>query len=170
MKVIFLDIDGPMIPGRQYGGKMGVQRRTGGGLIGYLFDPFCVRMVTHLATTAGAKIVWNTTHNLRGINQITEDAVASGLDPALFHPTAPQTIYPGEQSKFGQLSWGVSRLKAIQRWTESQRDLTHWVALDDEPIKSKNAILIDFQAGITSGHIDRAMLILGVDAPKLAVL
>lgn len=167
-RVIFLDIDGPMIPGRQYAAKGGTQRRAGGALIGYRFDPSSVNLVTHLARTADARIVWNTTHNARGITQLTEDAVASGLDHQLFHAD-PQTEYPGEV-KFSGYAWSMTRLKAIRRWLAAHPEVTHWVAFDDDPIRSKNAVRIDFQSGITSGHVDKAMAILGVDAPKLVVV
>ena len=38
-------------------------------------------------------------------------------------------------------------------------ETTHWVALDDELIKHKNAIFVDFDAGLTSKEIDRAVKI-----------
>lgn len=172
-RVIILDVDGPMIPGRQYETKLGIKRRNKRGeMIGYRFDPFSVHLVTHLARTANAAIVWNTMHNQRGLSAITEDARASGLDETLFHETCPQTCYPAplEPWKMSQgIIPGMTRISAITTWLTMHPKVTHWVALDDELIKHKNAILVDFEGGLTSGHIDRAMEILEVQAERLVV-
>lgn len=158
-----------MIPGRQYGTKGGTHRRDASGkVIGYRFDSFSVHLVTHLARTAGARIVWNTTHNDRGIEALRADALESGLDLTLFHDD-PQTAYPGEM-KFSGYAWSMTRLKAIRRWLAAHPEVTHWVALDDDPIRARNAIRIDFHSGITSVHVDKAMEILGVEAKKLVVV
>lgn len=166
MRVIFLDVDGPLIPGRQYKTREGTHRysRTG-GLIGYRFDAFCVRIVSDLARTAAARIVWNTTHNARGLNQLMDDAQASGFDLSLFHETHPQTEYPGEQT-FSGLFRGKSRLQSIRGWLSAHPEVTDWIVIDDERIRTPRLVHVSFDQGVTSKHYDRALDLLGVDAPR----
>lgn len=171
MRVIFLDVDGPLIPGRQYETRRGTHRRgKDGKAIGYLFDPFCVKMVTHLAQTAGAAIVFNTMHNDRGIKALMADMAASGFDHALLHQTDPQTDFPARgMSRAASFIGTYSRLKAITMWLDRNRGTTGWVALDDEKIAHPNAVLVDFEGGVSSRHVDKALDIFGVKEGKLGV-
>lgn len=66
MKVLFVDVDGPLIP------------------------------ATSLLMDIGASVVMNTTHNrdFEGLPDICDAMVATGFNVNFFHPRAKKTAYP----------------------------------------------------------------------------
>jgi hypothetical protein len=145
MKVIFLDIDGVMKPGRCYFHELMSKDIDGG------FDPLAVAIVNRLCAKTGAGIVFNTTWNHR-FNTM-EKAVEFGEVSDLSGKILGKTKYPG-----------CERRVAIEDWLKNHapEPVTHWVALDDCPsIKGDNAILIDGENGITIQNYRDATKILG---------
>jgi|GEM_PF-5561788 len=158
-RIIFLDVDGPMIPGRQWrqGPEPGRWSKDGRRL-GWRFDPECVWHVTELAARTGARIVWNSAHCQRGATALARDAVASGLRLDFIHADAV-TCYPG-MTWLRPFSLPVTRLGAIRQWLIAHRGVTAWVVLDDEWLWSKNAVRVKYKHGITAREVDKAAEIL----------
>lgn len=60
MRIIFQDIDGPLIPLRMYfSGNRPFANDPGS----FVYDPVAVAMINHLCEQFGAKVVFNTAHN-----------------------------------------------------------------------------------------------------------
>jgi hypothetical protein len=132
-RIIFLDIDGPVIPAGMYliDRKCSFDRRA---------SPVCIATINHLCKNSGAKIVMNTTHNMHGGTMLS-DMAREGIKPDYMHWSAPMTQYPQ-----------TSRWLAIQMW-ESDNGKADWVALDDAPFtQDERLILIDFNVGVHPGH------------------
>lgn len=127
-KFIFLDIDGPMKPGRCYLCPVRAADMNGG------WDPLAVAAINRMCSKTGAEIVFNTTWNKLNITDI---AIAQGITA----PIAGKTGYP----------YQLTRLQAITHWIEdnNQQDCI-WIALDDVVIDDARAILICSENGITA--------------------
>lgn len=141
-RIIFLDIDGPMIPGSMFlkNPRCSFERD---------FSPVCMTVIDRLCAHTGAKIVFNTTHNTAADELVT--AWAAQGDRTLLHKRC-HTAYPAQ-----------SRFHAIHGWLAVELANTgvrpQWVALDDEHIgKEKDGyILVDFDSGLTLAHYNKAM-------------
>lgn len=161
-KIIFLDVDGPLIPGRMYRTSRGTHRKDENCVVtGYHFDPVAVSMLHKICGETGAKIVWNTAHNARGLSDLWSDADANGLPRDLFHEDA-QTAYPGGYDKIpgSALLGSISRILAITRWLNEHPHTEAWVAIDDELIDTPRLIHIDFEMGMTVETYDLALSLL----------
>ena len=140
-RFVFLDIDGPMIPSGcylAYGHRASFERK---------FSPIAVACINRLCHETKANIVFNTTHNRDG-ESLLQDAVREGLKAGHISSQTPFTMYPTLED----------RLLAIKQWLkEFAPDNCKWVSLDDCPIKDDNAILVDFDTGITPYHVNLAI-------------
>jgi len=143
--VIFLDIDGPMIPATMF-----------------LIDRMCswnrkcppttIAVVNELCERTGAKIVFNTTHNrpMDGVADIDVALVEQGLSADHYHEDR-HTKYPG-----------IPRDLAIKEWLGRHDELEEWLALDDvRCADDEHMILVDPDAGLHVGHLNDAIRILG---------
>lgn len=148
MKIIFLDIDGVMKPGRCYFDKTLSRNRDGG------FDPLAVSIVNRLCEKTGAGIVFNTTwnHRFNTMDKAKEFALINGLLGRVYG----KTIYPNGE-----------RRAAIAHWLNMPENIGQfdsWVALDDCPsIQGENAVLVDGENGISIQNYRDAVKILGGD-------
>lgn len=156
--VIFLDIDGPMIPTSMF-----------------LVDPHAsikrsmpvttVAVLRELCARTGAKIVFNTTHN-RSIpthgtddEDITGALVRHGFDAVHLHPSDRHTRYPD-----------APRAQAVKEWLARHPEVTKWVALDDAKFtEDPRLILVDPDSGLTLRHLELAMERLGGKAPLILI-
>jgi hypothetical protein len=143
--VIFLDIDGPMIPATMF-----------------LIDRMCsfnrnfpattIAVVNDLCKRTGAKIVFNTTHNrpFNGVPDIDVALVEQGLNAAHLHDDK-HTLYPS-----------IPRDVAIKEWLARHDEVEAWVAIDDVLCADpEHMILVDPDAGVHVGHLNDAVRILG---------
>ena len=135
-RVIFLDIDGPMIPYTSFlfNAHASLEQRL---------DDRCIRVLRLILDRSGAKIVFNTTHNRmlhpeageRGAPGLLHQFAMAGFADDI-HP-ANCTIYPD-----------VDRLTAIRSWLAPRPSDTVWAALDDVSIADPRACLVDADHGI----------------------
>lgn len=145
-KIIFLDIDGPMIPTTMY-----------------LIDKMCsferkfpvttVAVLNRICKETEAKIVFNSTHNRSWVNvpDIELALVAHGLDPSYIRQEDFKTKYPD-----------LARDIAVKEWLHRHPEVTNWVAIDDVKFTdSENLIWVDPDAGLHVGHLNKAISILG---------
>lgn len=150
MRIIFLDIDGPMIPAVFY-------LQNSNPSYTQELDPRSVAVIKFICEKSRAKIVFNTTHNRYlhaqdhspGLIRRFEDA---GLGEYLFYEDIC-TSYPD-----------MSRAKAIGEWLSRHAD-AEWVALDDCKIDHPRACLVDGQVGIGFAEIDFCAGVFGFERP-----
>jgi len=145
-RLIFLDIDGPMIPSGcyvAYGYEASYNRK---------YSPICVAIINRLCHETKAKIVFNSTHNMSGYDLI-DDSVREGLKFGHMYKEGSFTSYPRVEN----------RKDAINLWLK-KHDYNDsnclWCAFDDVDFQHSNLILIDFDVGITLKHYHKAVKIL----------
>lgn len=136
-KFIFLDIDGPMKPGRCYL----CPEKGSDGFGGW--DPLAVAAINRMCVKTGAKIVFNTTWNRQNIKDI---AINQGITA----PIAGKTKYPNFKS----------RILAIHDWIH-ENPCDAWVALDDAHMDDHRCILVCSDNGISVENYRLATELLG---------
>jgi hypothetical protein len=153
MRVIFLDFDGPMIPGRCYFMKNarveGIPQ----------FDPVAVGLVNRLAEKSKAKIVihsnWRKGY-YKGDVPLRDWIISQGLDPKHFHEDffAPQKL-------------SSDRFHDIQMWISDHPELKEFVILEDVMLSIgyerwlPNFVHIDYMEGFTWERYIKALDIFG---------
>jgi len=125
MKVLFLDIDGPMIPGRAYD-MPGQTRPTVMN-----FDQCAVGMLNTFCGRWGWRIVLHTSWvKILGGKETYDHCIKQGLDPQYFAKDA----WCDED-----INWRYSR---VAKYLETHPEINHNLILDDEPYQ------VDFREGI----------------------
>lgn len=151
MKVLFLDIDGPMIPGRAY--DMPGQTRP----VVMNFDPCAVGLLNTFCGKRGWRIVLHTSWlRVFGEKETYEHCLAQKLDPQYFAKDAWCS---------GEINWRYSR---VAKYLESHPEVTHYLILDDEPYQldtregiehpadmKDHLVLVDFEDGITEAIMNQ---------------
>lgn len=146
-RILFLDVDGPLIPSGMYIINMRASWER-------LCSPICIAIVNRLCEDAGAKIVLNSTHSRDGAPAIA-DLTKAGIEEHRWHETVPMTNYPNKLS-------GGSRWEAIQDWQERCGEV-NWVAFDDDNFtRDERLVLIDFDVGVTLQHYNQAAKLWGL--------
>ena len=143
-KVVFLDIDGPMIPATcfLYDRMASYERR---------FPPTTLAVIKAVCERTGAKIVFNTTHNISfpEVDDICVALVKQGL-PAEYLHQDHHTRYPE-----------LDRDLAVKEWL-GRHPTEAWIAFDDVHFtKDERLIFIDSDAGLHIGHLNIAVEKLG---------
>lgn len=145
-RLIFLDIDGPVIPNSQFL----IDRNAS---FGRNFAPTCIAAVKRLLGESGGKLVTNSTHNYHlrdSKHDLKSDLIAAGIKEVHFHENW-RTQYPQ-----------VPRDVAVKLWLKENGD-HNWVAFDDARFTdNKRLILIDADYGISVREFNQAARILKV--------
>lgn len=147
-RIIFLDIDGPMLPLRAYvlsPGAKPFDRR---------FDPCAVAMVNRLCIVTHAKLVISSNWAMKGRDFVVAALARSGITHDRLHSdwTTPRGADSG--------SW--SRGAEVLRWVANHPEVTHWVSFDDEEIESPNAVTVTIEEGMMQSHFLAAAALLGL--------
>lgn len=153
-KIIFLDIDGPMIPGRAY--TMPGQTK---GLV-TAFDPAAVGLLNNLCQIKGWKIVIHSSWiRVWGGQHTLDHCIKQGLGKQYFHQPHPLC---------NELE--VWRYNRVAQWLHEHDDVTHYIILDDEPFAEDESgvnpfpypedmeahlLSIDFNEGILMSTINK---------------
>lgn len=157
-KIIFIDIDGPIINTPLYSLDAGcsVNRST--------MNTQALGYICELVSISGAKIVTNSTHNTHDVEDLLtgtkrslkDDLVYWGLEEEWFHENW-HTSYPFPNgAKFSEYS-SHRRMKAIDEWQEANGEVD-WVCFDDEPFtENPRLIVIDFELGIDFAAFQAAL-------------
>lgn len=146
-RILFLDIDGPMIPGGMFFiDPMSSHDRK--------FSPISVAIVNRICNQSGAKIVFNTYHNTAG-GALLADSVREGIKLSYIHEFGPMTLYP--HGIRGVTSMDMhDRMAAITQWQEVNGE-ADWIAFDDSKFTTDERLgLVDFDTGISPKHYDLA--------------
>lgn len=142
MKIIFLDIDGPLIPTRQF-----ICNHYAG--VSDTFDAVAVDLIKNLLLDSDAKVV-----------------VSSSWPPLL----AQNAFAKAGLSEYFHEDWRTPRkfssnhYHEIGLWLENHPEVTHWIAFDDMPTPKPGGILVDLDDGILIEHFRHAQVLL--DVPK----
>ena len=157
-KIIFLDIDGPMVPGR------GIYM-PGQTTPPTLFDPCAVGLLNRMANMSGAKIVvqssWRKPHVLDRLNSIYPDFSLKDY-----------IIGQSVNAKHFTDDWvcpftpNTNRWYDIALWLSRNPDVTKYVVLDDDVfihghIDPNNLVSVDYNIGLTIDNYFDAMKVLG---------
>ena len=135
MRIIFQDIDGPLIPFRMY--YRGSRPYDVNGA-SFVYDPVAVDMINTLCAQCDAQVVFNTAHNENPHAVMKGQAQFNRI--AKLHPTI-KTNYMTDP--------GLNRYSAISDWLKRHPDVTEWVVFDDYALPSSRAVKIDFDIGMT---------------------
>lgn len=186
MSVIFLDIDGVMLPGRAYALPENLRRQKLLGTPGHTgelldclpvdFDPVAVALVGRLADVAGARLVLHSDWRRHYDKDVLHGhLLRQGLGAGIFH--ADWWL----DAPFGQ-----RKREAISAWLDAHVPEPLWCALDDDaifrPAKdlscaktrrrlkafAKRHVQVDGEVGITlADYYRRALALLGHADPDL---
>lgn len=148
-KIVFLDIDGPIINAScYYLDKMCSIRRT-------VMNQSALGYVQRLCQIADAKLVTNSTHNfhqyedmLSSVNMtLQNDLIKFGIDKEIFHKDW-RTKFPNPPgSKFSSSS-DHRRMLAINEWMERNGE-ADWICFDDDAFTDDpRLVVVDFETGI----------------------
>jgi len=140
-RVVFLDIDGPIIPFSMYlVNRMASHHR--------IIPKIPIAVVNELCKRGNAKVVFNTTHNNNwdGVPDIDVACVRAGLSPENIHHDT-KTRYPQ-----------ISRDQAVIDWLKKHPETTDWVAFDDAKfIEDERLVWVDPDAGLHLGHLNQVL-------------
>lgn len=144
-KIIFLDIDGPIIntPCYYVDPECSINRSV--------MNTQAIGYVKEIVRKCGALVVLNTTHNVHDLEDpltgkivdVKTDLIKWGMKEHEFHSDW-KTEYPYPLN--GKMS-EHRRWTSVKNWLEKNGD-HDWIAFDDDLFHSQNQYLIDFELGI----------------------
>lgn len=148
MKVLFLDIDGPLIPLKihiQKGNIFTYDRHEDGS---YVYDPFFIKELNEHCPPQNIKIVFNTAHNdNEGVADVKYCAIKNGLNPSIIHEKY--------KTKFPSLI--DNRVGAIYDWLHEnvpKGQSCKWIVVDDFNLPCDIHLEnVDLKIGITDRNI-----------------
>lgn len=141
-RIVFLDIDGPIIPFSAFL----IDRMAS---LNRIVQPIPVAVVTDLCKRTGAKVVFNTTHNTP-MPRVADIEVVMEL-AGLPH----EYIHPDMKTKYPQLPRETSVMEWLSRHSGEVDD---WIAFDDVRFTgATNLIWVDPDAGLHLGHLNQAL-------------
>ena len=148
-RIIFLDIDGPVIPLPLYNlnGHVSHERSH--------VSTCAIGLLTKMCQDHGALIVTNTAHNGHvrgGVVDLKTDLINHGLKPEFFHEKW--------HTNFNIEDWNgriTDRMLAINHWMAENGEVD-WVCFDDiQFTQDKRLVLIDFYLGIDYNSYKQAL-------------
>lgn len=140
-RVIFLDIDGPMIPLPAFfiDIEASMQRRV--------MSNMAVACLNRLCKVSGAKIVTNTMHNyvsVEGDMNVKDSLIFHGIDECHFHKNW-RTTFPVDPLT----NKNVRRIDGVHTWLEENGDVD-WICFDDDYFTTdERLIVVHYTYGIT---------------------
>jgi hypothetical protein len=140
-KIVFCDVDGPLIPGRMYYAKNGHYSQEHGA---FIYDPVAVGMLRELCKRCDAKIVYSTAHNETDPNWMRRKARINGMEDLLHEDCRTEFRVSLYNKKDAIVEW-------LRRHPEiGEKD---WIVIDDEHIvDGPSQIKVDFGIGLTIGN------------------
>lgn len=146
-RVIFQDVDGPLIPGRMYYRK---EARYDTEKACFLYDPVAVDMLRTLCEKYGARIVFNTAHNEEKHEAMRYKARINGFEDLLHEDCRTEFCVTNE-----------SRLGSCYQWIEKHPEVTEWIVIDDEKLNDPHQVHINFSVGMTIDNFFMAEQLFG---------
>lgn len=146
-KILFMDIDGPMIPSRAY--KLPNQTK-----LVSVFDPCATAMVNELLKLSGARIVISSTWREHGVKDCSELLETNGINPDLLHPDWKTPC-----------KLTSTRTQEIDLWLQEHPEITHYVAIDDEQLNANmlpGFVQCDMDEGFSFRNFLESKVLFGV--------
>ena len=146
-RIIFLDIDGPVIntPCYWVDTEASLQRSV--------MNTQAIGILNKLAKLSGARIVTNSTHNNHPVREtgrsLKDDLIKWGLKEEFLHENW-RTTFPWPDLESDPLFPTHRRLRGIMEW-EIANGIADWIAFDDEPFvdaSDTRLFVINFDYGI----------------------
>lgn len=138
-RIIFLDIDGPMIPASYYLVHRDCSHKR-------KFPETQIALLNELCERAGAKIVFNSTHNQSWdwVEDIDVAIVRAGFMPYHIRKTDFKTRYPS-----------LPRDLAVTEWLANHNPNADWIAIDDVRFTDDERLFwVDADTGVTLRHLN----------------
>lgn len=156
-KVLFLDIDGPMIPGRSWvsQGKFDFSRDSG---IYDTFDPIAVDTINKLIDKTGLEIVVSSAWRNKGFDYVMDVFEKNGLSPEHVHDDWRTIKWPDPNEPF-------ERDKEINEWLSRHPEVTLSAAIDDSQLSVANFVKVTFEDGMLSAQQSQLFSIFGIKYP-----
>lgn len=145
MKIIFQDIDGPLIPHRMYytGFRPYDTMRNS-----FVWDPIAVQMINRICEICDAKVVFNTAHCENPAEIMKHQAACNGLK--FLHEDC-KTSYPFTDNRY----------QAITEWLDKHNTISDWIVIDDVQVCLSRQIKVDWKVGMTIENYRKACQLLG---------
>jgi len=147
-RVIFLDCDGPVIPGKLYKTK----READLASVRLKFDSTAIDLLNQLCDETHSVIVTNSMQNYIDYDRhsLRDDLITAGLNSKHFHTVwrtdFPNVNYTADPSPIR--GWG--RWLGIKQW-QQQNGEANWICFDDRIwTDDPRLIAVDFHHGITA--------------------
>jgi HAD domain in Swiss Army Knife RNA repair proteins len=157
MNIVFLDIDGPMIPDTM----LVINRQAS---FERQMSPISVGLINKLCELANAAVVGSSSHNNPTPLQLEEypELGAEHLSMAL-QRNGVQSIHLDSVTKYPLIP---SKGEAVDEWLSRHPDIVQhgkWVILDDEKCdyRKTELVLVDSDYGLSLAHIRKALKKLG---------
>jgi hypothetical protein len=134
-RIIFQDIDGPLIPLRLFyrGGRPFNQE-----VRSFIYDPVAVDMIRHLCEKFSAKMVFNSAHCENPHDVMAHQARFNGLGDVLH-----------EDCKTEFISKIDNRFEAIKEWLSRHPEATEWIVIDDAEVHPLRQVKVNYNIGMT---------------------
>lgn len=164
-RVVFLDIDGPVIPTPMYfiDGMCSFDRSV--------VSTISIGWLRHLLKLSNAKIVCNSAHNyhetdvhdpIKPSRDLKDDLIKHGIPEQYFHQDW-RTKFPNP-TVIKMSDHRSRRIIAIEEWLRDNGD-ADWVGFDDEPYTTdKRLVHIDFDRGIDVDAFKKACEVWNLDS------
>lgn len=166
-KIIFLDIDGPIINTPcYYLDPMASMERS-------IMNTQALGYVARIARLADALIVTNSTHNTADCNgkDLKQDLVKWGIKEELFHMSW-HTNYPFPDVSIydpNEVVLQHRRLLAINQWMKTNGQVD-WICFDDcDFTTDPRLILVDFETGVDYSAYKAALKFWNINDPAFTI-
>ena len=147
-KVLFLDIDGPMIPMRAW--VINTERK-----LYERFDPIATATIKRVLDKVDAKIVISSAWRDYGYEKIVKVLDENGISHSYIHEDWQTKDLFGHQIH--------SRHKEILDWLKRHPEVDRYVVLDDAKLDIPNLVRVTMEDGILYAHQRQIFHLFGTD-------
>lgn len=138
-KILFLDIDGPMIPTRAF------YLKDQGKLMGFgvadTFDPIAVGMLNDVFEQTSCQLVISSTWRIKGL-KICQELLTK--NKVVYNAIHPDWETPRKMSS--------TRGEEIKMWLNKHKEVTKYAILDDEKVDLPNLVRVSNEDGMQLRH------------------